>query len=184
MLNLSPDASIRPQKLLKQLGHNHYCCIMSVLLGPKKNNCVVRVTAEKTLGRVGRYFFFFFFFFFFFAMAHMLDDKKRLSSWECFRILKVWSSAECSHFGLKIFSKTLTESFTLTQKWGKKHTKNRVIDSETGSSKCAVIRSTQNDRRDYSGTTELYRTESLTVPNSTAIFCDFLIFFFTGRKKN
>ena len=46
-------------------------------LGAKKNNCVVRVTAEKTLGRVGRYFFFFFFFF---AMAHMLDDKKRLSS--------------------------------------------------------------------------------------------------------
>ena len=45
-------------------------------LRPKKNNCVVRVTAEKTLGRVGRYFFFFFFFFFFFAMAHMLDDKK------------------------------------------------------------------------------------------------------------
>ena len=42
---------------------------------PKKNNCVVRVTAEKTLGRVGRYFFFFCFFFFF-AMAHMLDDKK------------------------------------------------------------------------------------------------------------
>ena len=29
---------------------------------------MVRVTAEKTLGRVGRYFFFF-------AMAHMLDDK-------------------------------------------------------------------------------------------------------------
>ena len=29
-------------------------------LGPKKNNCVVRVKAEKTLGRVGRYFFFFF----------------------------------------------------------------------------------------------------------------------------
>ena len=53
-----------------------------VLVRPKKNNCVVRVTAEKTLGRVGRYFyfFFFFFFFFFFAMAHMLDDKKRLSS--------------------------------------------------------------------------------------------------------
>ena len=23
-------------------------------IGPKKNNCVVRVTAEKTLGRVGR----------------------------------------------------------------------------------------------------------------------------------
>ena len=34
---------------------------------------MVRVTAEKTLGRIGRYFFFFFFFF---AMAHMLDDKK------------------------------------------------------------------------------------------------------------
>ena len=29
-------------------------------MGPKKNNCVVRVTAEKTLGRVGRYFFYFF----------------------------------------------------------------------------------------------------------------------------
>ena len=39
---------------------------------PKKINCVVRVTAEKSLGRVDRYFFFFFFF----AMAHMLDDKK------------------------------------------------------------------------------------------------------------
>ena len=28
-----------------------------------------------------------------------------------------------------------------------------------------------------------YRTVSLTVSNSTAIFCDFLIFFLTGRKK-
>ena len=28
-----------------------------------------------------------------------------------------------SHFGLKIFSKTLTESITLMQKWGKKHEK-------------------------------------------------------------
>ena len=56
---------------------------------------------------------------------------------------------------------------------GKKNTKNRVIESETGSGKCAVIRSTRNDRIDYSGTTELYRTVSLTVPNSTAIFCDF-----------
>ena len=42
------------------------------LLRPKKNNCLVRVTAEKTLGRVGRFFFVFFFF----AMAHILDDKK------------------------------------------------------------------------------------------------------------
>ena len=75
-------------------------------------------------------------------MAHMLDDKKRLSS--------------CSHFGLKIFSKTLTESITLTQKWGK-NTKNRTIESETGSGKCAVIQSTRNDRSDYSGTAELYR---------------------------
>ena len=32
-------------------------------LRPKKNNCVVPVTAEKTFGRVGRYFFFFCFFF-------------------------------------------------------------------------------------------------------------------------
>ena len=84
----------------------------------------------------------------------------------------------CSHFGLKIFSKTLTESITLTQKWGGKNTKNQVIESETGSGKCAVIRSTRNDRSDYSGTTELYRTVSLTVPNSTVIFCDFLIFIF------
>ena len=76
----------------------------------------------------------------------------------------------CSHFSLNIFSKTLTESITLTQKWGEKITKNRVIESETGSGKCAVIRSTENDRSDYSGTTELYRTVSLTVPNSTAIF--------------
>ena len=67
---------------------------------------------------------------------------------------------------------------------GEKNTKNRVIESETGSGKCRVIRSTRNDRSDYSGTTELYRTVSLTVPNSTAIFCDFLIFFLTGRKKN
>ena len=43
---------------------------------PKKNNYVVRVTAEKTLGRVGRYFFFYLFFFFFLTMAHMLDDKE------------------------------------------------------------------------------------------------------------
>ena len=90
----------------------------------------------------------------------------------------------CSHFGLKIFSKMLTESNTLTQKWGGKNMKNRVIESETGSGRCAVIRSTRNDRSDYSGTTELYRTESLTVPNSTAIFCDFLINFLTGQKKN
>ena len=40
-----------------------------VKLRPKKKNCVVRVTAEKTLGRVGRYFFF--------VMANMLDDKKK-----------------------------------------------------------------------------------------------------------
>ena len=63
------------------------------------------------------------------------------------------------------------------------NTKNLVIESKTGSGKCAVIRSTRNDRSYYSGTTELYRTASLTVPNSTAIFCDFLIYFFTGRKK-
>ena len=60
--------------------------------------------------------------------------------------------------------------------------KNPVIESETRSSKYAVIRSTRNDRSDYSGTTELYRTVSLTVPNTTTIFCDFLIFFFTGQK--
>ena len=66
---------------------------------------------------------------------------------------------------------------------GGKNTKNRVIESETGSGKCAVIRSTRNDRSDYSGTTDLYRTVSLIVPNCTAIFCDFLIFFLTGRKK-
>ena len=65
---------------------------------------------------------------------------------------------------------------------GKKK-KNRMIESEIGSSKCAAIRSTRNDRSDYSGTTELYLTVLLTVPNSTAIFCDFLIFFFTGQKK-
>ena len=55
-----------------------------------------------------------------------------------------------------------------------KNTKNRLIESETGSGKCVVIRSTRNDRSDNSGTTELYRTESITVPKSTAIFCDFL----------
>ena len=64
-----------------------------------------------------------------------------------------------------------------------KNTQKIGDESETGSGQCAVIQSTRNDRSDYSGTTELYRTESLTVPNSTAIFCDFLIFFFTGRKK-
>ena len=58
-----------------------------------------------------------------------------------------------------------------------------MIESETGSGKCAVIRSTRNDRSDYSGTTELYRTVSLNVPNSTAIFCDFLIFLKRGKKK-
>ena len=50
----------------------------------------------------------------------------------------------------------------------------KTRESETGSGKCVVIRSTRNDWSDYSGTTELYRTESLTVPKSTAIFCDFL----------
>ena len=60
---------------------------------------------------------------------------------------------------------------------GEKNTKKRVIESETGSGRCAVIQSTRNDRSDYSGTTELYRTESLTVPNSAATFCHFLIFF-------
>ena len=64
-----------------------------------------------------------------------------------------------------------------------KNTKNRVIESETGSGKCAVIRSTRNDRSDYSGTTELYRTASLTVPNSTAIFCYFLNNFLQNEKK-
>ena len=114
----------------------------------------------------------------------MLDDqKKRLSSLEQFRILKVRSSAVCSHFGLKIFSKTLTESITLMQKWAKKNTKNRVIESETRSGKCVVLLSTPNDRSDYSGTTELYRTVSLTVSDSIAIFCDFLIFFFNRTKK-
>ena len=63
---------------------------------------------------------------------------------------------------------------------GEKQTKNRVIESETRSGKCTVIRSTRNDRSDYSGTTELCRTISLTVPNSTAIF---LYIFLTGRKK-
>ena len=57
---------------------------------------------------------------------------------------------------------------------GKKNTKNQLLESETGSSKCVVIRSTRNDRSDYSGTTELTLTELLTVPKSTAIFCDFL----------
>ena len=48
----------------------HYVYLLFwVLTKAKKNNCVVRVTAEKTLGRVGRFLFFF-------AMAHMLDDKK------------------------------------------------------------------------------------------------------------
>ena len=46
-------------------------------LGQKKNNFVAGVMAEKTLGRVGRYFFFFAIIA---AMAHILDDKKRLSS--------------------------------------------------------------------------------------------------------
>ena len=65
----------------------------------------------------------------------------------------------------------------------KTNTKNRVIESETGSGKCGVIRSTQNDRSDYSGTTELYHTVSLTVLNSTAIFCDFLIFCYRTKKN-
>ena len=62
-----------------------------------------------------------------------------------------------------------------------KNTKNRVIESETGSGKCAVIQSTRND---YSSTTELYRTVSLTVPNSTAIFCDFFKKNLNRTKKN
>ena len=106
----------------------------------KKNNCVVQVTAKKTLGRVGRLFVVFFL-----RWLTCWMTQKRLSSREQFRILKVRSSAACSHFGLKIFSKTLSESITLTQKWRKKNTKNRVIESETGSGKCAVIRSTRND---------------------------------------
>ena len=36
----------------------HWQKLLWAEIGPKKNNCVVRVTAEKTLGRVGRYFFF------------------------------------------------------------------------------------------------------------------------------
>ena len=55
---------------------------------------------------------------------------------------------------------------------GEKQTKNRVIERETGSGKCAVIRSTRNDRSDYYGTT---------VPNRIAIcteqYRDFLRFF-------
>ena len=61
---------------------------------------------------------------------------------------------------------------------GKKHTKNRVMKAKPE----LVIRSTRNDRSDYSGTTD-YQTESLTVPNSTPIFCDFLIYFFYRTKK-
>ena len=57
---------------------------------------------------------------------------------------------------------------------------NRMIESETGSGKCAVIRSTRNDRSDYSGTTELYRTVSLTVPNMPRFFNDF---FYRTKKK-
>ena len=58
-----------------------------------------------------------------------------------------------------------------------------MIESPTGSSKCAVILSTRNDLSDYSGTTELYRTVSLIVPNSTAIFFDFFNIFFQDKKK-
>ena len=50
----------------------------------------------------------------------------------------------------------------------KKNMKNRVIESETGSGKCVAIRSTGNDRSDYSGTNELYRNVSLTVPKRIA----------------
>ena len=53
---------------------------------------------------------------------------------------------------------------------GKKNTKNRMIESETVSGKCVVIRSTRNDGSAYSGTSELYRTVLQTVPYSTAIF--------------
>ena len=87
----------------------------------KNNNCVVRVTPEKTLGRVhvGRYFLFFYIFF---AIAGC--HKKRLSNFlndrEQFRILKVRSSAACSHFGLKIFSKTLTDSISFNAEMGEK----------------------------------------------------------------
>ena len=112
-----------------------------------------------------------------------MTKKNRLSSREQFRILKVRSSAVCSHFGLKIFSKTLTESITFNTDMGKKHSKNRMIESEIGSGKCAVIRSTRNDQSDYSGTTELYRTVLLTVPNSTAVFCISLIFFYRTKKN-
>ena len=82
--------------------------------------------------------------------------KKRLSSREIFRILKVRSSAACSLFGLKIFSKMLTEFITFNTEMGEKNMKNQMIESETRSGKCLVIRSTRNDQSDYSGTTELY----------------------------
>ena len=60
---------------------------------------------------------------------------------------------------------------------GGKNTKNQVNESETGSSKCAVIRSTRNDRSDYSGTTEPYRY------NCTKQYRHFLIFFLQDKKK-
>ena len=41
-----------------------YCCV--VYVRPKKKISVVRVTAEKISGRVGRYIFFFFFIFYFY----------------------------------------------------------------------------------------------------------------------
>ena len=54
----------------KKIGYNINVLQQNACLvvRPKKNYCVVRVTAEKTLGRVDRFFFS--------AMAHMLDDKK------------------------------------------------------------------------------------------------------------
>ena len=82
-------------------------------------------------------------------------------------------------YSLKIFSNTLTESITLTQKWGK----TRKIGGLKAKPEVANARLYDlPDRSDYSGTTELYRTVSLTVPGSTTIFCDFLIFFLQDKK--
>ena len=138
-------------------------------LRPPKNNCVVRVTAAKTLGRVGS----------FLRWLTCWMTKKRLSSWEQFRILRVRSSAAFSHFGLKIFSKTLTESITLTQKWGK-NTKNRVIESETGSGK---MRSYTIYSKWLKRLFQYYRTVPNRIANCTEQYRDFFIIFFYRTKK-
>ena len=62
---------------------------------------------------------------------------------------------------------------------GKKHKKNRVIEVKLEVANAGLYDLPEKTEATYSGTTEPFRTVSLTVPNSTPIF-----YIFLQDKKN